>query len=270
MRRRKNSGSIKITRKGVITGIFVLLATVAVAIGLTYTILDGNEQRITRYNRALRLTDENQIVQAMNTNAGLAFISGTIGKVSVGATITDLNGTYAYIRMIREEYRRDSMDEDEWDWEEVDSITVYANSVRFGKLELSASAFNTQERLTLSREIMNREGGRIVEGKYHEFDGGLFGYDYRFSYQVIEFDKTYSALVDFNGEPLSNVRLYRKTVDELHAMMTSTSPIGTFFGMWLMCILISIFVIVIIYSIKNSTKNKVRKRQVIDTHYRNK
>ena len=152
---------MEITKREVLTSVSIvavmLLIGFLISGKIQNSIMDNNE----RYNKAVKIEDEELFRYGMNTNVGDAFVYGDLEAVDT-VTYPEIGGEYMYVKKVEERYERheeevtktDSDDNEytepevyyEWETENVESlhakeIEFCGSTFSYNKIDLPSSKY---------------------------------------------------------------------------------------------------------------------------------
>lgn len=146
---------MEITKREVIASISIIAIMIIVGILIGGKIseyeMDANE----KYNKALKISDEELFKYAMDTNVGNAFVYGELKAIDP-VTYPDIEGEYLALKKIKERYtehtrtvtytdskgKTKTRTETYWTWDVVDTEKKNSTKVNFLGVDFNASQFH--------------------------------------------------------------------------------------------------------------------------------
>ena len=195
-----------VTKREVILSISMFLILTAIAIAITLSVVDNTKAQNEVYHKALKLSDEVAIQHAKDTAAGLAFIEVELRPVdNEVVSFPDLVNSYQYVQQIYERYvqktrtvtytdgngKTKTRTETYWVWDVIDRTSKEVTAVKLNDMQL----LSTDISVSSSRLSLNSSTCRVSCRNDYVYEGN----NKRYSYRVIEFNKLYSAFVNFEG-----------------------------------------------------------------------
>ena len=97
-------GDFTITKREVLVSIIILFVLITIGLFISNAIEDSINEKNEKYYKSLKIDyDSDKFKYAINTNIGYVLARGKV-KAIKGISINDIEGTYFYIRKVREEY----------------------------------------------------------------------------------------------------------------------------------------------------------------------
>lgn len=172
-RRYKSWNYFEITKREIIASISIitimLLVGVLISGCISEYIIDRNE----KYNKAIKIDNEELFKYGIDTNVGNAFIYGNLKAIDT-VSYDEIEGEYLYLEKIKEEYTMhvrtkkvgDSyVTETYWTWDEVSREEIKSKKVIFCGLEFDFNKFNSPS----SKYIDTVRKNSDIRYKYYGF-----------------------------------------------------------------------------------------------------
>ena len=145
---------MEITKREVIASISIIAVMLIIGViihgSISEKIMDSNE----KYNKAIKVEDEELFKYGMRTSSGNAFVYGEL-EVLDSVTYPEVGGEYSYIEKVKEEYTMHTRTvtytdsngktqietETYWTWDEVGSESIRSKKVKFLGVEFDYAQF---------------------------------------------------------------------------------------------------------------------------------
>jgi hypothetical protein len=146
---------MEITKREVILSVAIVAIMLVLGIIISGKISEEIMDRNEKYNKALKIEDEELFKYAMNTNVGNAFIYGDLKAIDT-VTYPEIGGEYLYVEKVKEEYtmhtrtvtykdskgKTHSKIETYWTWDYAGSEDIMSKEVTFLNVKFNASQFS--------------------------------------------------------------------------------------------------------------------------------
>lgn len=145
---------MEIIKREVIASISIIAVMLIIGViihgSISEKIMDSNE----KYNKAIKVEDEELFKYGMRTSSGNAFVYGEL-EVLDSVTYPEVGGEYSYIEKVKEEYtmhtrtvtytdsngKTQTETETYWTWDEVGSESIRSKKVKFLGVEFDYAQF---------------------------------------------------------------------------------------------------------------------------------
>ena len=210
---------MEITKKEIIASISIialmLIIGVIISGNISERIMDSNE----KYNKAIKIEDEELFKYGMSTSVGNAFVYGTL-EVIDPVTYIEIGGEYSYIEKVKEEYtmhtrivtytdskgKTKTKTETYWTWDVVKRESVKSQKVIFLGVEFDYSKFKNLEdsyitTIKESSDIRYKYYGSPAKATgtiFTELQDNSIGNDIKL-YEDMNIEQTYEYLKDGSG-----------------------------------------------------------------------
>lgn len=144
---------MEITLREVIASITILAIMLILGFIIGDSINDSHYDRIAKYNKALKVNDEDIFRYAMKTSVGNAFVEGEFKALDT-VSYDEIDGEYMYIEKVKERYtmhtrvktytvngKTKTKTETYWTWDVVDRESKTSKNVSFLGVEFPSSKF---------------------------------------------------------------------------------------------------------------------------------
>ena len=167
---------MEITKREVIASISIIAVMLIIGViihgSISEKIMDSNE----KYNKAIKVEDEELFKYGMRTSSGNAFVYGEL-EVLDSVTYPEVGGEYSYIEKVKEEYtmhtrtvtytnsegETKTRTETYWTWDEVYSESLKSKKVKFLGVEFDYAQFLSLD----SRHIDTIKESSHIRYKYY-------------------------------------------------------------------------------------------------------
>lgn len=145
---------MEITKREIIASFSIIAIMLIIGLiisgNISEKIMDSNE----KYNKAVKIEDEELFKYGMRTSVGNAFVYGDL-EVLDPVTYPEVGGEYSYIEKVKEEYtmhtrtvtytdsngKTQTETETYWTWDEVGSESIRSKKVKFLGVEFNFAQF---------------------------------------------------------------------------------------------------------------------------------
>lgn len=238
---------MEITKREIIVSVSILALMVILGLFISGKISEHIQDSNAKYNKALKIKDEDLFKYAMKTSAGYAFVEGEL-KAKIPVEHANTNGKYIYLEEVKERYTRHTRVETYsvngktrtrtkvyWSWDKIDSSKEVSDKIHFLGVDFKTSQF----KLPTTNYIETiRESSRI-----------------RYKYYGIK-DETQATIFTHlanNNIENKNVKVYsNKNTNEVLEEVNSGSSIYAFWVIWILCI---VAIIAYFYYLENGWLN---------------
>ncbi len=218
---------MEITRREIIASVSILAIMLIIGVlihgSISDTIMDNNA----KYNKALKITDQELFEYGMSTNVGNAFVYGDLEAIDA-VSYPEIDGEFLYIKKVKEKYTQHTRTvtktvngktkvktETYWTWDVVGREEQTANNVRFLNVDFKTSQFNSP---SLDHIKTIKESSRI-RYKY-------YGYPAKSTVTIF-------AYLSNNNINDIDVNFYNMTIDETIEYLESNSILIFFWVAWI-------------------------------------
>lgn len=228
---------MEITKREIIASISILAIMLILGIVIGSKITDIQQDNNSKYNKAVKIKDQELFVYSMNTDVGDAFIEGEFKAVDP-VSYPELKGEYLLIRKVKERYTMHTRTvttrvngkthtrlETYWTWDQVDSETKQSSKITFLGEEFNSSKFNLPNPVYLETQ---KESSHV-----------------RYKYYTYPTKTNATVFAELqNGDMVSDkaIEVYDGyTIDSLYEHLTSNAGIVLFWIVWVMVIGLCIY-----------------------------
>ncbi|MDU2491681.1 MAG: hypothetical protein E7D27_14025 [Clostridium celatum] len=209
---------MEITKREIIASISIVAVMLIIGViiqgNISEKIMDSNE----KYNKAIKVEDEELFKYGMRTSSGNAFVYGEL-EVLDPVTYPEIGGEYSYIEKVKEKHTRHTRTrtytvngktrtrtETYWTWDRVGSESIKSKKVKFLGVEFDYAQFLSLD----SRHIDTIKESSHIRYKYYgspiKATGTIFtklqnnniGNDIKF-YENMSIEETYKYLQEGFG-----------------------------------------------------------------------
>lgn len=188
-----NIGDITITKREILVCIAITFILIGLGFTVSSAIKNGIAEENEKYYKALKIdNDEEQFKYSIKTNIGYSLVQGKVQAIN-GIHINDLEGSYFYIKKIKEEYTRHERQvehtytvgneihtyyttEEYWTWDYVGEEEFHIEKFKFLGVDFN---YETIEFNNVKYKE-TKDGGYHIRYEYYiipiEFEGTLFTY----------------------------------------------------------------------------------------------
>ena len=198
---------MEITKREVLVSICILFLMVTMGFGLSEKIVDSVDASNEKYFKALKIdNDKDMFNYAYNTNIGNMFAYGTV-YVLDPVSIPDIDGQYAEIRKVKEEYTRHERQVQKTKRVNGNTVTYYETEVYWTwdyqtEWNWDATQFSFLDR-TFDYKIIN---GCLSD---HHKETIQESYYIRYKYYVVDTQHIGSMFLNIQNNQLSDFDFYK-------------------------------------------------------------
>ena len=243
---------MEITKREVIASISIiaimLIFGVSISGKISERIMDSNE----KYNKAIKIENEELFKYGMRTSSGNAFVYGEL-EILDPVTYPEIGGEYSYMEKVKERYTKHTRvktytvngkartkTETYWTWDRVGSESIKSKKAKFSGVEFDYTQF------------LNLEDSYIdtIKESYH----------IRYKYYGSPIKATGTIFTTLQNNNIGNdIKLYENmNTEETHKYLQD--GFGSLFLFWFAWILLIIVVVYGFYYLDNDWLNIDKKR----------
>lgn len=134
----------EITKREILASIGIIAVLLVIGLGISDRISDKIADKNEKYNKAIKIENQEIFDYGMRTNVGNAFVYGELKAVD-SVSYPEINGEYIYIRKVTERYTRHTRTvtttdskgkthtrtETYWTWDAIDSESRHSKELEF-------------------------------------------------------------------------------------------------------------------------------------------
>ncbi len=221
---------MEITRREVVASISIIAIMLIVGIlisnKISRSIIDTNE----KYNKAIRVEDEDIFRYGMKTSVGDAFVYGDLNVLDP-VTYPEIDGAYSYVEKVKERYtmhtrtktytvngKTKTKTETYWTWDVVGRENIRSKQCEFLGVNFNFDKFNN---LNDSHITTIKESSHV-----------------RYKYYGSPIKATGTIFTTLNNNDISDKNyIYEdKDIDQTHEYLESNFPLTLFWVIWILLI----------------------------------
>lgn len=220
---------MEITKREIIASVSILAIMFIIGLFISDSINNAHLDDVAKYNKALKITDEEVFKYSMSTNIGNAFVEGDFSTVDP-VTYDDLEDSYLYVMQEREEYTRHTRE------------VTYKDSN--GKTKTKTEVYYTWDSVATDRKKATKITLLGVEFAINKFSLPSASHiktvyldsDTRYKYYAIpkDFHGTIFSYLSENTLQGDNIDVYYKNIAETLDYLTSDASVIFFWIIWIM------------------------------------
>lgn len=183
----------EITKREILVSIAITLLLIGIGFIISSAISNSINEKNEKYYKALKINNnEEQFKYAIKTNIGYVLGQGKVQAVK-GVSIEDIEGTYFYIRKVKEEYTMHTRQvehtrtvgnrtetyyttEEYWTWDHAGQEEFNTEKFNFLGVDFDYGTI----KFSNTKYLETKDGGYHIRYKYYvipfEFEGSLFTY----------------------------------------------------------------------------------------------
>lgn len=146
---------MEITKKEIIASVSIIAIMLLIGLAIFNKIVERKMDSMEKYNKALKISDEELFKYAMSTNVGNAFVYGQLEAVDA-ITLPEIDGEYLYVEKVKEVYTRHTRTvtytdskgktktktEEYWTWDENGREEFKSQKIKFLNVEFNTYQIN--------------------------------------------------------------------------------------------------------------------------------